>query len=99
MCIRDSYNICKREIKIAKITVEESHMLNILAVGFGGFIGSVFRYFLGLFINSIFRQSAFPYGTLSANILGCLIIGILSGLVDHASPSQRQRASSYSQVS
>ena len=58
-------------------------MLNILAVGFGGFIGSVFRYFLGLFINSIFRQSAFPYGTLSANILGCLIIGILSGLVDH----------------
>lgn len=58
-------------------------MLNILAVGFGGFIGSVFRYFLGLFIHSIFRQSAFPYGTLSANILGCLIIGILSGLVDH----------------
>ena len=58
-------------------------MLNVLAVGFGGFIGSVFRYFLGLFIHSIFRQSTFPYGTLSANILGCLIIGILSGLVDH----------------
>jgi len=58
-------------------------MLNVLAVGLGGFIGSVFRYFLGLFIHSIFRQSTFPYGTLSANILGCLIIGILSGLVDH----------------
>ena len=58
-------------------------MLNVLAVGLGGFIGSVFRYFLGLFIHSIFRQGAFPYGTLSANIMGCLIIGILSGLVDH----------------
>ena len=58
-------------------------MLNVLAVGLGGFIGSVFRYFLGLFIHSIFRQSTFPYGTLSANILGCLVIGILSGLVDH----------------
>ncbi len=58
-------------------------MLNILAVGVGGFIGSVFRYILGLFIHSILRQSAFPYGTLSANILGCLIIGLLSGLVDH----------------
>ena len=58
-------------------------MLNVLAVGLGGFIGSVFRYFLGLFIHSIFRQSTFPYGTLSANILGCLVIGVLSGLVDH----------------
>lgn len=57
-------------------------MINILAVGLGGFIGSIFRYLLGLFVHSICRQSEFPYGTLSANVLGCLIIGILSGLVD-----------------
>lgn len=58
-------------------------MFNILAVGCGGFIGSIFRYLLGLFVHSICRQTGFPYGTLSANILGCLLIGILSGLVDH----------------
>ena len=57
-------------------------MINILAVGLGGFIGSIFRYLLGIFVHSICRQSEFPYGTLSANVLGCLIIGLLSGWVD-----------------
>ena len=57
-------------------------MINILAVGLGGFIGSIFRYLLGIFVHSICRQSEFPYGTLSANVLGCLIMGLLSGWVD-----------------
>jgi len=57
-------------------------MINILAVGLGGFIGSIFRYLLVIFVHSICRHSEFPYGTLSANVLGCLIIGLLSGWVD-----------------
>jgi len=57
-------------------------MINILAVGLGGFIGSIFRYLLGILVHSICRHSEFPYGTLSANVLGCLIIGLLSGWVD-----------------
>ncbi len=45
----------------------------LLFVGFGGFIGSIFRYILASSIKSI----NFPYATLTANFLGCFIIGIL----------------------
>lgn len=51
----------------------------ILAIGLGGFIGSVSRYLLVLFIHSKFLH-AFPYGTLAVNITGCLLIGFLHGL-------------------
>ena len=52
---------------------------SFLLVGVGGFVGSVFRYWLALFIG---RQlsSTFPLGTLTVNVLGCLLIGILAGL-------------------
>ena len=55
-------------------------MLNLLAVGFGGFIGSVFRYLIGGLVQSLVRHTTFLYGTLTANVLGCLLIGLLSGL-------------------
>lgn len=48
-------------------------LLNILLVGFGGFLGSIFRYIISINIKS----SDFPYATLIANFLGCFIIGIL----------------------
>lgn len=56
--------------------------LNILAVGFGGFFGASFRYILALSSQAKFPESAFPYGTLTVNLLGCLLIGFLAGLFE-----------------
>ncbi len=51
----------------------------ILIVGTGGFIGTVFRFLLAQFIQRK-AFSDFPFGTLSVNILGCLIIGLVFAL-------------------
>ncbi|MDO8447134.1 MAG: fluoride efflux transporter CrcB [Deltaproteobacteria bacterium] len=56
-------------------------MINILLVGAGGFIGSVFRYICGKTVHALLQQYPwFPYGTLAVNIIGCLLIGFLAGL-------------------
>jgi fluoride exporter len=49
-----------------------------LLVGLGGFAGSVSRY--GLSVASQRFSIEWPIGTLAANVLGCLAIGILTGL-------------------
>jgi CrcB protein len=46
---------------------------NLLLVGLGGSIGSMVRYGSSLLIRS--RQ--FPFATLSVNIIGCFIIGLV----------------------
>ncbi len=48
---------------------------NILLVGLGGAAGSILRYLCQRSLNF-----SFPYGTLLANIAGCLLIGLLWGL-------------------
>lgn len=54
----------------------------ILAVGSGGFIGAVFRYLTSVAVQTQFPESKFPYGTVVANLLGCLLIGFLAGLFE-----------------
>ncbi|MFN2439112.1 MAG: fluoride efflux transporter CrcB [Chitinophagaceae bacterium] len=49
----------------------------ILLVGLGGASGSVLRYLLQRTLNA----SYFPYGTIVVNICGCLLIGILWGIL------------------
>jgi CrcB protein len=56
--------------------------LKMVAVGSGGFIGATARYLLSLFTQSQFPNSAFPYGTVLVNLLGCLLIGFLAGLFE-----------------
>jgi CrcB protein len=53
----------------------------ILLIGTGGFIGSVARYLLSQFIQSKFL-GAFPFGTLSINIIGCFVIGLVFAMAD-----------------
>ena len=57
-------------------------MTNILLVGLGGFIGSVARYKLGGWILHLTVQEKFPFGTFAVNIAGCLVAGVLAGLVE-----------------
>jgi len=58
-------------------------MIKLLLIGTGGFIGSVLRYLLSGAAQSFSQSIAFPYGTLSVNILGCLCIGVLSELAEN----------------
>lgn len=51
-------------------------MLNCLAVGTGGFIGSVLRYLVGLIPTG--ENSGFPYKTLLINIVGSFLIAVFS---------------------
>lgn len=51
--------------------------MSYLFVAFGGALGSVLRYFMSLVIPKV---AGFPWPTFVANILGCLCIGIFSGL-------------------
>ena len=53
----------------------------IILVGLGGGIGSIFRYLTAVFVNKYF-QTSFPWATFAANIIGCLIIGLLLGFFD-----------------
>jgi CrcB protein len=48
----------------------------ILSVGAGGFIGAISRFLLSGWVQK-FTGTAFPYVTLSVNILGSFIIGFL----------------------
>jgi len=54
----------------------------ILLVGCGGFLGSVARYLLSGWVQRLTENSFFPYGTMSVNILGCLVIGVLAGFAE-----------------
>lgn len=48
----------------------------ICLVSMGGFLGAISRFGLGTYMARRF-PSAIPYGTLTINLLGCFLIGIL----------------------
>lgn len=53
-------------------------MLNFLAVALGGAIGSCSRYLVSLVIEAA-APVRFPLETLTANLIGCLVIGLCWG--------------------
>lgn len=53
----------------------------ILLVGLGGGFGSIARFLCQRGV-SVFYPHAFPFGTLVVNFTGCLLIGILLGLLE-----------------
>ena len=56
----------------------------ILIVGTGGFIGSVMRYLVQVFVEKGLTTT-FPWGTFIANVVGSFIIGIVFALADKGS--------------
>ncbi len=57
-------------------------MLSILYVGIGGFWGCISRYLLASWSQQVSGTTNFPIGTLLVNIVGCLAIGLIAGLVE-----------------
>ncbi len=52
-------------------------LYSYLFVAFGGALGAVARFALNVFLQ---RDVEFPWGTLTANLLGCLIMGAIAQL-------------------
>lgn len=59
-------------------------MLQVLAIGCGGFLGAVARYGLSVWVQRS-SGSTFPWGTLVVNVLGCFVLGALMTLVQERS--------------
>jgi len=54
-------------------------MLTTLGVALGGALGATLRYLVGLGLEQRLG-SGFPFGTLTVNLVGCLLIGLLAAL-------------------
>ena len=60
----------------------------ILIVGLGSFIGGAFRFIISRLIQG---QFLFPYGTLCVNLIGCLVMGIILGLMERSAVTPEWR--------
>jgi CrcB protein len=52
---------------------------SLVLVGTGSCVGGILRYLTQQFVQKHYPASI-PYGTLTANVLGCLVIGLVYGL-------------------
>ncbi|PXY00613.1 fluoride efflux transporter CrcB [Marinifilum breve] len=53
----------------------------LLLIGMGGFLGSVSRFLIGQGLHRIF-DTIFPIGTMTVNIVGSFIIGVVYSLAE-----------------
>ena len=60
-----------------------------LIIGLGGFIGTIFRFLISSLIEKSFATS-FPIGTLLVNLIGCFLIGLVSGYFSQKTGDQTQ---------
>lgn len=51
----------------------------LLVIGSGSFLGGIARYLTSRVLQNSFA-SAFPFGTMAVNLLGCLLIGLIFGM-------------------
>ena len=62
------------------------NLSTVIAVGSGGFLGAISRFFIGIQVVKYFPHQL-PLATLGVNVLGSFIIGLLVGLFLHFTPS------------
>jgi CrcB protein len=63
----------------------------LLSVGIGGFVGAILRFSISTWVGKA-TTTAFPWGTLSVNILGSFFIGFLFLYFQHSNFSPTQKA-------
>lgn len=56
--------------------------LAIFTVFIGSGLGGACRYLAGKWIQALVPHALFPAGTFAVNVLGCLVIGLLYGLIN-----------------
>ena len=56
-------------------------MMNLLLIAIGGAVGSLARYGTAVVFAGPPDRTTFPWGTLAANLIGCLLIGYINGLL------------------
>lgn len=61
----------------------------IMLVGLGGGVGSVLRYLVSIWLGKVGR-AGFPWTTFAVNMLGCMLIGILIGLLAKSQQTGQQ---------
>lgn len=61
--------------------------MNYLLVGIGGMIGSILRYVISNYVSLLQGGNKFPLHTFIVNIFGCLVVGIMSGLLMRSADS------------
>ena len=67
-------------------------MSMVFAVACGGAIGAMGRYFISNYFQTV-AGNTFPLGTLTVNVLGCAILGVLFAALSSVwAPSQEIRA-------
>ena len=59
-------------------------MKSVLLVGCGGFVGAVLRYWVAGAANQLGKSLSIPIGTLTVNIIGCALVGLLGGLAERS---------------
>ena len=63
---------------------------NLLAVGLGGMLGAIGRFYINITIGRLFPLDI-PLATLSVNLIGSFFIGLLSALFLYFTPSDSLR--------
>ncbi len=60
---------------------------DILLVGAGSFLGGIARYLISIGLKT--AGTSFPWGTLTANLIGCFLIGLFWALFNRCSMSSQ----------
>jgi len=58
-------------------------LLKYLVLGIGGAIGTITRYMLSTILNPVYEMPVFPIGTMTVNLSGSFIIGLLAGFSEY----------------
>ncbi len=67
-----------------KLFSSRNSMKEYLLVGSGGMVGAIARYLCSSYFLHSYPNARFPWGTFVVNILGCLLIGLLAGIVERS---------------
>ncbi|PSF36680.1 fluoride efflux transporter CrcB [Aphanothece hegewaldii CCALA 016] len=65
-------------------------MEQFLLIFVGGGLGSICRHLVSKFVSQSF-EGYYPFGTLTVNLIGCFLIGVLIGVIEKYSIHQNWR--------